>query len=85
MNDLFTGMQKMDIKNLDLIEDKIVLIKEAYEKIKNEKDRLLMEVKIKDGEIVQLKNKISEIENENEVIIKKVDNIVSNLESINLN
>ncbi len=86
MNDLFAaGFHRMDINNINLIEDKIVLIKEAFEKIKNERNRLLTEVKLKDEEIDQLKNKISEIESENEIVIKKIDSIMLNLESINLN
>ncbi len=85
MNNLFTGLQKMDIKNLNLIEEKIVLLKDAFEKIKNERDRLLTEVKIKDEEINQLNNKINEIETDNDVAIKKIDDIIYNLENINLN
>ncbi len=85
MNNLFTGLQKMDIKNLNLIEEKIVLLKDAFEKIKNERDRLLTEVKIKDEEINQLNNKINEIETDNDIAIKKIDDIIYNLENINLN
>ncbi len=85
MNNLFTGLQKMDIKNLNLIEEKIVLLKDAFEKIKNERDRLLTEVKIKDEEINQLNNKINEIETDNDIVIKKIDDIIYNLENINLN
>ncbi len=84
MNDLFTGLQKMDIKNLNLIEEKIVLLKDAFEKIKNERDRLLTEVTIKDEEIDQLNNKIKDIETENDAVIKKIDDIINNLENINL-
>ncbi|RZD15668.1 MAG: hypothetical protein EVJ46_09035 [Candidatus Acididesulfobacter guangdongensis] len=75
----------MDIKNLNLIEEKIVLLKDAFEKIKNERDRLLTEVKIKDEEINQLNNKINEIETDNDIAIKKIDDIIYNLENINLN
>jgi septal ring factor EnvC (AmiA/AmiB activator) len=75
----------MDIKNLNLIEEKIVLLKDAFEKIKNERDRLLTEVKIKDEEINQLNNKINEIETDNDIVIKKIDDIIYNLENINLN
>ncbi len=85
MNDLFIGLQKMDIKNLNLIEEKIVLLKNAFEKIKNERDRLLTEVKIKDEEIDILNNKIKDIETENDMVIKKIDDIINNLENINLN
>jgi septal ring factor EnvC (AmiA/AmiB activator) len=85
MNNLFTGLQKMDIKNLNLIEEKIILLKEAFEKIKNERDRLLTEAKIKDEEINRLNNKINEIETDNDVVIKKIDDIIYNLENINLN
>jgi septal ring factor EnvC (AmiA/AmiB activator) len=85
MNNLFTGLQKMDIKNLNLIEEKIVLLKDAFEKIKNERDRLLTEAKIKDEEINQLNNKINEIETDNDIVIKKIDDIIYNLENINLN
>ncbi len=75
----------MDIKNLNLIEEKIVLLKDAFEKIKNERDRLLTEAKIKDEEINQLNNKINEIETDNDIVIKKIDDIIYNLENINLN
>ncbi|MHB1665381.1 MAG: hypothetical protein ACYCT7_09010 [bacterium] len=74
----------MDIKNLNLIEEKIVLLKDAFEKIKNERDRLLTEVKIKDEEIDILNNKIKDIETENDMVIKKIDDIINNLENINL-
>ncbi|MHB1680029.1 MAG: hypothetical protein ACYCTB_05905 [bacterium] len=75
----------MDIKNLNLIEEKIVLLKDAFEKIKNERDRLLTEGKIKDEEIDILNNKIKDIETENDMVIKKIDDIINNLENINLN
>jgi septal ring factor EnvC (AmiA/AmiB activator) len=84
MNDLFTGLQKMDIKNLNLIEEKVVLLKDAFEKIKNERDRLLTEAKIKDEEIDILNNKIKDTETENDMIVKKIDDIINNLENINL-
>jgi septal ring factor EnvC (AmiA/AmiB activator) len=84
MNDLFTGLQKMDIKNLNLIEEKIVLLKDAFEKIRNERDRLLTEVKLKDEEIDILNNKIKDTEIENDMVVKKIDDIINNLENINL-
>ena len=45
MNELFSGNQKMDINNLSIIEEKVILIKESFEKIKTERDKLLAEVK----------------------------------------
>jgi septal ring factor EnvC (AmiA/AmiB activator) len=84
MNELFTGSQKMDIDNLNIIEEKVILIKELFEKIKIERDKLLMEVKAKDDEINELKNKITQNEMENDIIIKKIDGIMVNLESIQL-
>lgn len=84
MNELFAGFQKMDIDNLNIIEEKVILIKELFEKIKIERDKLLMEVKAKDDEIKELKNKITQNEMENDIIIKKIDGIMVNLESIQL-
>ncbi len=84
MNELFAGFQKMDIDNLNIIEEKVILIKELFEKIKIERDKLLMEVKAKDDEIKELKNKITQNEMENGIIIKKIDDIMVNLESIQL-
>lgn len=84
MNELFAGSQKMDINNLSTIEEKVILIKELFEKIKSERDRLLMEVKAKDDEINNLKDKITQDEVENDIIIKKIDSIMANLESIKL-
>ncbi len=84
MNELFAGFQKMDIDNLNIIEEKVILIKELFEKIKIERDKLLMEVKAKDDEIKELKNKITQNEMENDIIIKKIDDIMVNLESIQL-
>ncbi len=84
MNELFAGSQKMDIDNLNIIEEKVILIKELFEKIKIERDKLLMEVKAKDDEINELKNKITQNEMENDIIIKKIDGIMVNLESIQL-
>ncbi|MDA8272332.1 MAG: hypothetical protein M0Z72_01120 [Deltaproteobacteria bacterium] len=74
----------MDIDNLNIIEEKVILIKELFEKIKIERDKLLMEVKAKDDEIKELKNKITQNEMENGIIIKKIDDIMVNLESIQL-
>lgn len=74
----------MDINNLSTIEEKVILIKELFEKIKSERDRLLMEVKAKDDEINNLKDKITQDEVENDIIIKKIDSIMANLESIKL-
>ena len=45
MNELFSGNQKMDINNLSIIEEKVILINESFEKIKTERDKLLAEVK----------------------------------------
>ncbi len=84
MDELFIGSQKMDINNLNTIEEKVILIKELFEKIKIERDRLLMEVKAKDDEINELKNKIAQNEMENDIIIKKIDSIMVNLEAIQL-
>ncbi|MCL4542794.1 MAG: hypothetical protein M1458_03465 [Deltaproteobacteria bacterium] len=74
----------MDINNLNTIEEKVILIKELFEKIKIERDRLLMEVKAKDDEINELKNKIAQNEMENGIMIKKIDSIIVNLEAIQL-
>ncbi len=84
MNELFLGTQKMDINNLGIIEERVILIKESFEKIKTERDKLLMEVKAKDEEIEELKNKISQNEADNEAIIKKIDGILNSLETIQL-
>ncbi len=84
MNELFIGFRKMDINNLNAIEEKVILIKESFEKIKIERDRLLVELKAKDDEINELKNKIVRDETENDTIVKKVDDIMTNLESIEL-
>ncbi len=84
MNELFAGSQRMDINNLNTIEEKVILIKELFEKIKIERDRLLMEVKAKDDEINELKNKIAQNEMENGIMIKKIDSIIVNLEAIQL-
>lgn len=84
MDELFIGSQKMDINNLNTIEEKVILIKELFEKMKIERDRLLMEVKAKDNEINELKNKIAQNEMENDIIIRKIDSIMVNLEAIQL-
>ena len=84
MNELFSGSQKMDINNLSIIEEKVILIKESFEKIKMERDKLLAEVKIKDDEIKELKDKISSYENDNDFVVKKIDEILNNLDSIQL-
>ena len=74
----------MDINNLSIIEEKVILIKESFEKIKMERDKLLAEVKIKDDEIKELKDKISSYENDNDFVVKKIDEILNNLDSIQL-
>jgi septal ring factor EnvC (AmiA/AmiB activator) len=84
MNELFSGNQKMDINNLSIIEEKVILIKESFEKIKTERDKLLAEVKIKDDEIKELKDKISTYETDNDFVVKKIDEILNNLDSIQL-
>lgn len=76
--------RKMDVNNLNGIEEKVILIKEAFEKIKKERDRLIEELRVKDEEISGLKNKISQNEAENDIIIRKVESIMTNLESIQL-
>ncbi len=91
MNDLFninqaTGTEglnkKMDINNLSNIEEKVILIKEFFEKTRKEKNRLLEEIKARDEEIKELKNKLSLNEAENDIIVKKIESIMANLESI---
>ncbi|MHB1703533.1 MAG: hypothetical protein ACYCS0_04840 [bacterium] len=84
MNELFSGNQKMDINNLSIIEEKVILIKESFEKIKTERDKLLAEVKTKDDEIKELKDKISTYETDNDFVVKKIDEILNNLDSIQL-
>ncbi len=84
MNELFSGNQKMDINNLSIIEEKVILIKESFEKIKTERDKLLAEVKIKDDEIKELKDKIFTYEKDNDFVVKKIDEILNNLDSIQL-
>jgi len=84
MNELFSGNQKMDINNLSIIEEKVILIKESFEKIKTERDKLLAEVKTKDDEIKELKDKISTYEADNDFVVKKIDEILNNLDSIQL-
>lgn len=84
MNELFSGIKKMDIDNLSIIEERVILIKEAFEKIKIERDQLLTEVKTKDDEIKELKDKIAQYEVENDSVIKKIDSILNNLEAIQL-
>ena len=72
----------MDINNLSIIEEKVILIKESFEKIKTERDKLLAEVKTKDDEIKELKDKISTYETDNDFVVKKIDEILNNLDSI---
>jgi predicted nuclease with TOPRIM domain len=84
MNELFSGTQKMDINNLSIIEERVILIKESFEKLKTERDMLLTEAKAKDGEISALKEKIAQNEAENDSIIKKIDGILNSLETIQL-
>ncbi|MGC8554150.1 MAG: hypothetical protein ACP5NA_01450 [Candidatus Acidulodesulfobacterium sp.] len=74
----------MDINNLSIIEEKVILIKESFEKIKTERDKLLAEVKTKDDEIKELKDKISTYETDNDFVVKKIDEIINNLDSIQL-
>ncbi|MCL6119414.1 MAG: hypothetical protein M0Z57_00440 [Deltaproteobacteria bacterium] len=74
----------MDINNLSIIEEKVILIKESFEKIKTERDKLLAEVKTKDDEIKELKDKISTYETDNDFVVKKIDEILNNLDSIQL-
>ncbi len=74
----------MDINNLSIIEEKVILIKESFEKIKTERDKLLAEVKTKDDEIKELKDKISTYEADNDFVVKKIDEILNNLDSIQL-
>jgi predicted nuclease with TOPRIM domain len=84
MNELFSGTQKMDINNLSAIEERVILIKESFEKLKIERDKLLTEVKYKDDEINKLKDIIARNEAENDSIIKKIDGILNSLETIQL-
>ncbi len=84
MNELFSGTQKIDINNLSIIEERVILIKESFEKLKIERDKLLMEVKAKDDEINKLKDRIAQNEVENDLVIKKIDGILNNLEMIQL-
>jgi predicted nuclease with TOPRIM domain len=84
MNELFSGTQKMDIDNLSIIEERVILIKESFEKIKIERDKLLTEVKTKDDEIKELKDKIAQNEAENDSVIKKIDSILNSLDMIQL-
>ena len=84
MNELFSGTQKMDINNLSAIEERVILIKESFEKLKIERDKLLTEVKYKDGEINKLKDIIAQNEAENDSVIKKIDGILNSLETIQL-
>ncbi len=84
MNELFLESQKMDIDNLNAIEERIILIKESFERIKMERDKLLTEVKTKDDEINELKDKILQNEAGNDIVIKKIDSILNDLETIQL-
>jgi predicted nuclease with TOPRIM domain len=84
MDELFSGTQKMDINNLSIIEEKVILIKESFEKLKIERDKLLTEVKSKDDEINELKDRIAKNEAENDSVIKKIDSILNSLETIRL-
>jgi len=74
----------MDIDNLSIIEERVILIKESFEKIKIERDKLLTEVKTKDDEIKELKDKIAQNEAENDSVIKKIDSILNSLDMIQL-
>ena len=74
----------MDINNLSAIEERVILIKESFEKLKIERDKLLTEVKYKDDEINKLKDIIAQSESENDSIIKKIDGILNSLETIQL-
>ncbi len=84
MNELFSGTQKMDVSNLNIIEEKVILIKESFEKLKAERDRLIAELKSKDNEIHALKDKIAINEAENDQVIEKIDSILNSLETIRL-
>lgn len=84
MNELFLESQKMDIDNLNAIEERVILIKESFERIKTERDELLTEVKTKDDEIDELKNRILQNEAGNDIVIKKIDSILNDLETIQL-
>ncbi len=84
MNELFLESQKMDIDNLNAIEERIILIKESFERMKMERDQLLTEVKAKDDEINELKDKMLQNEAGNDIVIKKIDSILNNLETIQL-
>ncbi len=74
----------MDIDNLNAIEERVILIKESFERIKTERDELLTEVKTKDDEIDELKNRILQNEAGNDIVIKKIDSILNDLETIQL-
>ncbi|MHB1660965.1 MAG: hypothetical protein ACYCSQ_03960 [bacterium] len=74
----------MDIDNLSIIEERVILIKESFEKIKIERDKLLTEVKTKDDEIKELTDRIAQNEAENDSVIKKIDSILNSLETIKL-
>ncbi|HEC25061.1 MAG TPA: hypothetical protein ENI54_03515 [bacterium] len=74
----------MDIDNLNAIEERIILIKESFERMKMERDQLLTEVKAKDDEINELKDKMLQNEAGNDIVIKKIDSILNNLETIQL-
>ncbi|MHB1601470.1 MAG: hypothetical protein ACYCUT_07800 [bacterium] len=84
MDELFSGTQKMDINNLSVIEERVILIKESFEKLKIERDKLLTEVKSKDDEINELKNRLIQNDAENDLVIKKIDGILNSLETIQL-
>ncbi|MCL4427535.1 MAG: hypothetical protein M1276_00860 [Deltaproteobacteria bacterium] len=74
----------MDINNLSVIEERVILIKESFEKLKIERDKLLTEVKSKDDEINELKNRLIQNDAENDLVIKKIDGILNSLETIQL-
>ena len=74
----------MDINNLSAIEERVILIKESFEKLKIERDKLLTEVKSKDDEINELKNRLIQNDAENDLVIKKIDGILNSLETIQL-
>lgn len=74
----------MDMNNLGIIEERVILIKESFEKIKSERDKLLTEVKAKEEEINELKNIIARNESEKEAVLKRIDGILTSIESISL-